>query len=89
MLHSPGSLAHWLTGLGLVGVRAEAVQRHLDLTDEIAWPLVLGTELRDALDDLDDDALAAVRERFLAALAARGAPAVDLTTLIAVGQRPA
>ncbi len=89
VLHSPGSLAHWLTGLGLVGVRAETVQRHLDLTDEIAWSLVLGTELRDALDDLDDDAVAAVRERLLAALAARGATPVDLTTLIAVGQRPA
>ena len=88
-LHSPGSLAHWLTGLGLIGVRAETVQRHLDLSDEIAWSLVLGTSLRDALDDLDDDAVAAVRERFLATLAARGATSVDLTTLIAVGRRPA
>ena len=70
VLHSPGTLAHWLTGLGLVGVRAETVQRHLDLTDEIAWSLVLGTELRDALHDLDDDAVAGVRERLLAALAA-------------------
>ena len=89
VLHSPGTFAHWLTGLGLVGVRAETVQRHLDLTDEIAWSLVLGTELRDALDDLDDDAVAGVRERLLAALAVRGATPVDLTTLIAVGQRPA
>ena len=89
VLHSPGTLAHWLTGFGLVGVRAETVQRHLDLTDEIAWSLVLGTELRDALDDLDDDAVAAVRERLLASLADRGATPVDLTTLIAVGQRPA
>ena len=83
------SFAHWLTGLGLVGVRAETVQRHLDLTDEIAWSIVLGTELRDALHDLDDVAVAGVRERFLAALADRGATPVDLTTLIAVGQRPA
>ena len=89
VLHSPGTLAHWLTGFGLVGVRAETVQRHLDLTDEIAWSLVLGTELHYALDDLDDDAVAAVRERLLASLADRGATPVDLTTLIAVGQRPA
>ena len=88
-LHSPGSLAHWLTVLGLIGVRAETVQRHLDLTDEIAWSLVLVTSLRDALGDLDDDAVAEVRKRVLAALAARGATSVDLTTLIAVGQRPA
>ncbi|GAA1796809.1 class I SAM-dependent methyltransferase [Agromyces neolithicus] len=88
VLHSPGSLAHWLTGLGLVGVRAENVQRHLDLTDEIAWTVVLGTGLRDALGELDDDAIAAVRARFLATLAERGATSVDLTTLIAVGHRP-
>ena len=89
VLHSPGSLAHWLTGLGLVAVRAETVQRHLDVTDELAWALVLGTRLRDTLGDPDDDELAAVRERFLAALADRGATSVDLTTLIGVGQRPA
>ena len=65
------------------------MQRHLDLTAELAWWLVLGTSLRDALDDLDDDAVAGVRERVLTALAARGATSVDLTTLIAVGQRPA
>lgn len=87
VLHSPGSLAHWLTGFGLVGVRAETVQRHLDLTDELAWSAVLGTRLRDALGDLDADGIAAVRERLLAMLADRGATSVDLTTLIAVGQR--
>ena len=38
-----GTLAHWLTELGLVDVRAESVQRHLDLTPDLAWSLVLGT----------------------------------------------
>jgi SAM-dependent methyltransferase len=85
---TPGSLAQWLTGLGLVQVRAEAVQRHLDLTPELAWSLVVGTGLRVALADLDDEAVAGVRERYLAALAERDPTSVDITTLIAVGRRP-
>ncbi|MCD2441366.1 class I SAM-dependent methyltransferase [Agromyces sp. SYSU K20354] len=88
-LHTAGTLAHWLTGLGLVGVRAEAVQRHVDLTDEIAWTLVLGTDLRAGLGDLEgDEAVAEMRERYLRELAHREVTSVDLTTLIAVGQRP-
>jgi hypothetical protein len=85
---TPGSLARWLTGLGLVQVRAEAVQRHLDLTTELAWSLVVGTGLRFALGDLDDEAVAGVRERYLAELDERGVTTIDITTLIAVGHRP-
>ncbi|GAA1758241.1 class I SAM-dependent methyltransferase [Agromyces humatus] len=88
-LHTAGTLAHWLTGLGLTGVRAEAVQRHVDLTDELAWTLVLGTDLRAGLGGLEgDEAVAEVRERYLRELAHREVTSVDLTTLIAVGQRP-
>ncbi|HET6673595.1 MAG TPA: hypothetical protein VFG92_09490, partial [Agromyces sp.] len=85
---TPGSLAHWLTDLGLVDVRAEAVRRHLDLSPELAWQLVLGTALRVIVSELDDAALEGVRERFLAAHAAGGVASVDVTTLIAVGRRP-
>lgn len=83
-----GSLAHWLTELGLVDVRAEAVQRHLDLTPELAWLLVQGTGLRALVADLGDDELDEVRERYLGAIVERGVTAVDATTLIAVGRRP-
>lgn len=83
-----GSLAHWLTELGLVDVRAEAVQRHVDLTPELAWLLVQGTGLRALVADLGDDELDEVRERYLGAIAERGVTAVDATTLIAVGRRP-
>lgn len=82
-----GSLAHWLTALGLVDVRAEAVQRHVDLTPELAWLLVQGTGLRALVADLGDDELDEVRERYLGAIAERGVTAVDATTLIAVGRR--
>jgi SAM-dependent methyltransferase len=82
-----GSLAHWLTELGLVDVRAEAVQRHVDLTPELAWLLVQGTGLRALVADLGDDELDEVRERYLGAIAERGVTQVDATTLIAVGRR--
>ena len=83
-----GTFAHWLAGLGLVDVRAEAINRHLDLDPGLAWALVLGTPLRSMLGDLDDEAVAGVRERYLAALAERALPPVDITTLVAVGRRP-
>jgi SAM-dependent methyltransferase len=85
---TPGSLAQWLTGLGLEQVRAEIVQRHVDFTPEFAWSFVVGTTLHTVLGDLDDEAVAAVRERYLAALEERGMTSVDISTLIAVGRRP-
>ena len=69
-------------------MRAEAVQRHLDLAPELAWQLVLGTGFRAVVDGLGEPQLAGVRERFLAAIADRGVETVDVTTLIAVGRRP-
>ena len=85
---TPGSLARWLAELGLVEVRAATVQRHLELTPELAWQLVRGTGLRAIVSDLDDAELAGVRERYLAALAERGVHTIDATTLIAIGRRP-
>ncbi|MGR0221456.1 class I SAM-dependent methyltransferase [Agromyces sp. ZXT2-6] len=82
-----GSFAHWLSERGLVEVRAEVVPRHLDLTPELAWRLVVGTGLRAFVARLDDEAREAVRERYLAALEARGTASVDVTTLIGVGHR--
>ena len=83
-----GSLAHWLTELGLADVRAEAVQRHVDLTPELAWLFVQGTGLHEVVDGLDGAELDAVRARYLAAIADADVRAVDATTLIAVGRRP-
>lgn len=83
-----GTLAHWLTELGLEHVRAESVQRHVDLTPELAWLLVRGTGLRAVVADLDEGELARVRERYLAAITERGVRSLDVTTLIAAGRRP-
>lgn len=85
---TPGTLAHWLTELGLVDVRAEQVQRHLDVTPELAWRIVLGTPLRAFVSGLDETGLEGVRQRFVASLADRDVSTIDLTTLIAVGRRP-
>ena len=82
-----GSLAHWLTELGLADVRAEAVQRHVDITPELAWLFVQGTGLQGLVDGLDESELDAVRERYLAAIADADVHAVDATTIIAVGRR--
>ena len=84
-----GSLAHWLTELGLVDVRAEAVQRHVDLTPELAWRLVQGTGLWALVAGFEEPELHDVRARYLAAVAERDVRAVDATTIIAVGRRPA
>jgi SAM-dependent methyltransferase len=83
-----GTLAHWLTELGLVGVRADAVQRHVDLTAELAWKVVQATHLRSTIAHLDAGEQAAVRERLLAAVAEHDVQRIDLATLIAVGHRP-
>jgi SAM-dependent methyltransferase len=83
-----GGLAHWLSERGLVDVRAEAVPRHLDLAPEISWALVVGTGLRALLGELDDEAIAEVRERYLAAIEERGTTSVDITTLVGIGHRP-
>lgn len=86
---TPGTFAHWLAERGLAEVRAEAVPRHLELTPELAWRVVAGTGFRTLLGDLDDEAVDGVRERFLRELESRGTTAVDVTTLVAVGHRPA
>jgi len=87
-IDTSGSLAQWLTGLGLIGVRAHAVQRHLELTPELSWGLVEGTALRFMLGSLGAPAVEKVRRRFLAAIDSRGVPSIDVTTLIAIGRRP-
>ncbi|WP_395245405.1 class I SAM-dependent methyltransferase [Agromyces sp. MMS24-K17] len=86
---TPGSLALWLSGHGLVQVRADAVHRHLELDDDLAWALVLGTRLRTFVAGLDAEALDQVRERFVESLRTREVTSIDVTTLIGVGHRPA
>ncbi|MBM7506012.1 methyltransferase domain-containing protein [Agromyces aurantiacus] len=83
-----GTFAQWVADRGLVDVRAEAVPRHLDLTDGLAWRVVMGTGLRSLLGELDDEAVEGVRERFAADLDARSVTILDVTTLVAVGRRP-
>ncbi|MFC9918324.1 class I SAM-dependent methyltransferase [Agromyces binzhouensis] len=83
-----GGLAHWLVERGLVDVRAEAVPRHLDLTPDVSWALVVGTGMRAMLGDLDEAAIEDVRDRYLAAIEERGVASVDITTLIGIGRRP-
>lgn len=87
-IDTPGGLARWLTELGLTGVRSDLARRHVRLTPDLAWAFVVGSGLRALLEGLDEAELDAVRERFVAGLAARGVDTLDLSTLIAVGHRP-
>ncbi|MDR5698607.1 class I SAM-dependent methyltransferase [Agromyces aerolatus] len=86
---TPGTLATLLHDLGLAEVRAERVDRHLDLSGDLAWELVLGAGLLPAetLAELDDDALDRLRSGIVAGVAERELTRVDASTLIAVGHR--
>ncbi|WP_164863663.1 class I SAM-dependent methyltransferase [Agromyces sp. LHK192] len=86
---SAGGLAHWMHTIGLVDVRGEEVPRHVDLDDDLAWRIVLGTSRSRVIADLDDETRERVRVRLLDTLATRGIDRVDLTVLIGVGHRPA
>lgn len=84
---SAGTLANLMHELGLVDVRAERVERHAALDAELAWTLVVSAR-RVRLDDLDSDAIARVRERFIASVDADELGRVDASTNIAIGRRP-
>jgi SAM-dependent methyltransferase len=85
---TPGTLATLLHQLELVDVRAERVDRHVALDGETAWRLVAAAG-RVPVDELDAATLSRVRERFVAAVAAHDLSRVDVSTVIAVGHRPA
>ncbi|WP_281884370.1 class I SAM-dependent methyltransferase [Agromyces rhizosphaerae] len=85
---TPGALAVWMTGLGLVQVRADAVPRTLELTPELAWGFARGTGMRALFGDLGEETVEEVRTAYLAALAEREIERVDVGTLVGVGRRP-
>jgi SAM-dependent methyltransferase len=84
-----GATAEWLHELGLERVQSDAIPRHLPLDDDLAWRLALGTGRRALVEDLKKKPRRRVRERFLALLAERGIDRVDVSTITAVGYRPA
>jgi len=88
---TPGTLAAMLHELGLAEVRAERVDRHLDLAGDLAWRLAVATGLLPAerLEALDEAGIARVRARLLDEVAERALTRVDASTLVAVGRRPA
>ncbi|MEU0884782.1 methyltransferase domain-containing protein [Lentzea sp. NPDC005914] len=80
--------AAWLTERGLAGVEVTVNEMRLEMTDEVAWLLVLGSGFRRALADLSAEVVADVREHYLASLRADGLSELDATTLIGSGGRP-
>jgi SAM-dependent methyltransferase len=81
-------LAGWLGGLGPGGVRVDPVRFGVPLDAERAWAFVTGSGTVALLAGLDPDAVARVRRRYLARLAADGVAAFDVTALVGVGTAP-
>lgn len=85
-LNTPERLRDWLTDLGLDEVQVQSVPATVQLTPELAWSLVLGSDLRRLLP-ADPAAVERVRTRLLGELGAEFAFNAD--SLLAVGRRPA
>lgn len=84
-----GGTAEWLHEAGLERVQSDAIPRHLPLDDDLAWRLVLGMRRRRLVEGLKKKPRRRVRERFLEVLRERGIERVDVSTITAVGHRPA
>ncbi|MCO1574572.1 methyltransferase domain-containing protein [Crossiella sp. SN42] len=81
------SFAAWLTERGLREVEVTTHEKHLTMTPEVAWLVILGSGFRGALGKLSPELVEDVRERYLASLRAEGVTELDATTLIGSGRR--
>jgi hypothetical protein len=84
-INTEAALGAWARSLGLQDVRTHRIDRHVPLTSDNTWDLVLGSGFRAMLHGLDDQAADRVRVRFLDVLNAEGVDHLDATTLVAVG----
>ncbi|MWB98618.1 hypothetical protein [Agromyces seonyuensis] len=84
----PGSFAARLADLGLTGIHADELPRTEPVDPDLAWSIVVGTELVHLLDGVDGEDLPAVQEAFTAAIAREGVDSVDLSMLAGVGTVP-
>ncbi|GAA3383640.1 class I SAM-dependent methyltransferase [Cryptosporangium minutisporangium] len=87
-INQADSYAAWLAERGLTDVDVTVEERHLTMSPEVAWLVILGSGYRAALVKLSPDVVEGVRERYLASLRADGVTELDATTLIGSGHRP-
>lgn len=81
-IDTPEKLAAWLTGLGGTAAEVGELSNLVPATEELAWNLVLSSELRAPLGDLDAATVEAVRTEFVTLLTERDVHTVDAGTLI-------
>lgn len=85
---SASSFGAWLTGRGLDEVSVGVAERHLPMSDDLAWLVVTGSGFRAALADLTEPEVEAVRQDYLGRLRSAGVEQLDATVLIGAGARP-
>ncbi|HEY5858511.1 MAG TPA: class I SAM-dependent methyltransferase [Aldersonia sp.] len=81
-LDTPEKLAGWLTGLGATAVEIGELSNFVPATEETAWNLVLGGDLRAPLTNLNAGTIEAVRSRFVTLLTERDVHTIDAGTLV-------
>ncbi|GAA4085754.1 class I SAM-dependent methyltransferase [Actinomadura miaoliensis] len=84
-INTEAALGDWAASLGLGDVRVHRIVHTVALTPDNAWDFVVGTGFRAMLHDLDDQAVARIRDRLLKTLATEGPDQLDTTSLVAVG----
>jgi trans-aconitate methyltransferase len=88
-INQPDTYAAWLVERGLAGVEVAVHEMALTMTPEVAWLVIVGSGFRGMLSKVPQDAVGAVRERYLASLRDNGVTELDATTLIGSGRRVA
>lgn len=79
---TPEKLAAWLTGLGGTAAEVGELSNLVPATEELAWNLVLSTDLCAPLGNLDAATVESVRTEFLTLLTDRDLHTVDAGTLV-------
>jgi ubiquinone/menaquinone biosynthesis C-methylase UbiE len=84
-INTETALADWMISIGLHEVSVHRIVHQVTLTPDNAWNLVIGSGFRAMLHDLDDEAVARVRNHFLDSLTTGRLDHLDATSLVAVG----
>lgn len=85
-IDTPPVFTRWLEERGLEEVAVTIRPYSVQLTDDLAWDLVIGSGFRALLADLGDRQVEQVRKDYLERLHAHGVGRVDATTLVGMGR---
>lgn len=86
-INQAGAFRDWLRGLGLERATVTESALRVPMTPEIAWLVITGSGYVSAINGLDQQQVARVRDAYLGSLADAGVTELDATTLIGTGTR--